>query len=173
MRFSKEESSMEERKYLRDQLNQSLRNEYRAVEGGWRFFSGLRFAVLSTAGTLQFGLFYGYQSMLAQVEADKLGDFGYTALCFMPAFAMVVTAVMVLVEWRAQELYLVCLERGVEVEMSLNILGGHFRKIQSAAPPKEYRWLSYTSAIRLINALIFVVWLYLYWLNVMPYITAL
>lgn len=146
--------------YFQTQIFQSLRNEYQAVEAGWRFFSGLRFAVLSFAATLQFGLFGGYQYVFTQVEVGKLKDIGYLALWTIPAFATIVTLVIALVERRAQTLYIICLERGTQIEELLGISRGHFWRI-SIASKIPHRRFPYTYIIRLIYAVLVFGWAYL------------
>ncbi|MEK9171777.1 MAG: hypothetical protein AAB782_00880 [Patescibacteria group bacterium] len=148
------------------QLIQSLQVEYQAVEAGWRFFSGLRFAVLSFAATIQFGLFGGYQYVFAQVEAKKLSELGFAALWVIPAFSMIATLVIALIERRAQTLYLTCLERGIGIEAALGIPDGHFSQIKSTSRLKPYRWVPYTRIIWIIHALVGIVWFYLFLMGV-------
>lgn len=145
-----------ERAYLRDQLFQTLRNEYRTVETGWHFFSGLRFAILSVTATIQFGLFGAYVYALTRVEDDKLGDLGNAALLVIPAFGVIATYITLIIEWRARLLYAICLARGVSIEEELGIPEGHFRQIG-----REPRSLFYLYLIRLLYGLLAIAWLVL------------
>lgn len=147
-----------ERAYLRDQLFHTLRNEYQAVERGWRFFSGLRFAILSFTATLQFGLFGGYQFIFTRVEDDKLGNLGEVALLVIPVFGITATLVTALIERRDQAMYAVCLERGASIEEELGIPDGHFRQISNVSSGR----LPYTHFIRLLYALLGIAWISLF-----------
>lgn len=157
-----------ERAYLRDQLFHTLRNEYQVVERGWRFFSGLRFAILSFTATVEFGLFGGYQFVFTRVEDDKFGELGQAALLVIPVFGIIATLITFIIERRAQVLYVICLLRGMKIEGALGVPDGHFWQIGEPRIPGRF---SYVYFILLLYALLYIAWISLLVRGISSYLT--
>lgn len=153
-----------ERAYLRDQLFRTLRNEYQVVERGWRFFAGLRFALISVTATFQFGLFGGYAYVFTRVEDNKLGYLGNAALVAIPIFGVVATYAIAILELRAQSFYLISLLRGRRIEDRLGITDGYFLQIAS-----EPRSPPYLHPIRVVYVLLVLAWATLFERGIFSY----
>lgn len=137
---------------------QFLHEEYPVVAESWRFFTGVRFALLTFAATLLFALLGGYQYVLSNLHV--LGQLGYTAKWAIPVFGIINTLAVIAIESRTRKLYGACLERGMKIEQGLGIRQGHFHSIWSA--PLPFRFASHSWAVRAIYVMILTTWVYLW-----------
>ncbi len=113
--------------------DESLRAEYSEISTNCRFFTSVRFALLTFATTLLSFLVATYQ--FVAMNRERFGLAGKMALFVMPIFGGFCNVLLMLLEERSRILYEACLRRGKKLEEMLYLYEGNFQKLWTAPLP--------------------------------------
>lgn len=129
-----------------------LRDEYKLVFDGYKFFVSLRFIVAAFAMSIQSALLAVYNQTMKE---NRLHGFAVFIVAMIFLFALTI------IERRTIQLFKGLLSRGTELEFQLAILHGFFHRISDISP-KKFQWVStHTKGITLVYVGMFSLWIML------------
>ncbi len=131
---------------------QSLRDEYKLVFDGYKFFVSLRFIVAAFAMSIQSALLTIFNQTVKESHPQGFAVF-IVAMVFLVALAII--------ERRTINLFNGLLKRGTELEFQLGLPNGFFHRIAEISPKKFQLTATHTKGITLIYAGMFVLWIML------------
>ena len=132
---------------------QNLRDEYKLVFEGYKFFVSIRFIVAAFAMSIQSALLTIYNQA---VKENRLN--GYAVF----SIAMVFLLALGIIEWRTTFLFRTLLQRGNELEFQLGLPNGFFHRIAELSRQKGLRrFITHTWGINLVYIGVFVLWIML------------
>ena len=129
-----------------------LRDEYKLVFDGYKFFVGLRFIVAGFAMSIQSALLTVYNQT---IKESRLHGFVIFAV------AMVFLVALTIIERRTINLFVSLLKRGTELEFQLGIVHGFFHRIDEISPKKFQLIATHTKGITMVYVGMFVLWIML------------
>jgi hypothetical protein len=110
------------------QIQESLRAEYMVAESKWRFFQGLRYAVLASIFPLYTTLITLYQvNFTALRDSEGLGIGFLWLVCFIGAVSL---GGIYILQRRLGNAYVTCSRRCARIEQLLQIEDGVFRTLE-------------------------------------------
>ncbi|MDP3900095.1 MAG: hypothetical protein Q8Q23_03390 [bacterium] len=146
-----------------EEIYNFLRNEYLVVGFDWRFFVGLRFAVLAFSATLLSALLGAYQYVLTTrntLTEEQLIKLSNTAIWAIPVFGIASVLAIWIIEERTRTLYTACMQRAQMIEKVFKEKSGHFSLLSKTQ--YKFHILSHTWGIRLIYCGVLITWIFLF-----------
>ena len=131
---------------------QNLREEYKLVFEGYKFFVSIRFIVAAFAMSIQSALLTIYNQT---VKESRLHGF------IVFAVAMVFLLALAIIERRTINLFSGLLKRGIELEFQLGITHGFFHRIAEVSPKRFQLVATHTKGITLVYVGMFALWILL------------
>lgn len=132
---------------------QSIRDEYKLVFEGYKFFVSIRFIVAAFAMSIQSALLTIYNQA---VKENRLNGFAIFIV------AMLFLTALIIVEWRTTFLFRTLLKRGTELEFQLGFPNGFFHRIAELSEQKGFRrFITHTWGINLVYVSVFILWVIL------------
>ncbi len=129
-----------------------LRDEYKLVFDGYKFFVSLRFIVAAFAMSIQSALLTIYNQT---VKESRLHGF------IVFAVAMMFLMALAIIERRTIHLFSSLLKRGTELEFQLGNAHGFFHRIAEISPKKFRLVATHTKGITLVYVGMFILWILL------------
>ena len=130
-----------------------LRDEYKLVFDGYKFFVSIRFIVVAFAMSIQSALVPIYNRA---VEQSRFNGFAVFAL------AMLFLLALWIIERRTINLFSSLLNRGTELEFQLGNPNGFFHRISAISPRKGFRFIAtHTKGITLVYVGMLILWIML------------
>ncbi|MGH7238517.1 MAG: hypothetical protein ACREHG_00470 [Candidatus Saccharimonadales bacterium] len=127
-----------------------IRDEYKLVFDGYKFFVSIRFMVAAFAMSIQSALLTVYNQTAKENHLHGVVVF-MVAMLFL--FALIV------IERRTIKLFKALLARGAELEFQMGILHGFFHRIDEISP-KQFQFVAtHTKGISLVYVGMFVLWI--------------
>lgn len=132
---------------------ESYCTEYKEVGSNYRFFVSVRFIIAAFAITVQSALFNLYNQALRQPP-----PWGFAML--IPFVGITTMIVVIIIERRTIALFNTMVQRGKELEFSLDLTDGQFSRLsQLSIRPKGWKgFATHTSGINLIYGMILAMW---------------
>ncbi len=131
---------------------ESLRDEYKLVFDGYKFFVSLRFIVVAFAMSIQSALLSIYNQVVKESHFHGFVVF---------VVAMVFLIALAIRERRTINLFSSLLKRGIELELQLGITHGFFHRIAEISPKRFQFTATHTKGITLVYAGMFFLWILL------------
>ena len=133
-------------------IQEHLRDEYKLVFDGYKFFVSLRFIVAAFAMSIQSALLTIYNQM---VKENRFHGFAVFAV------AIIFLVALTIIERRTIKLFSGLLKRGTELEFQLGNAQGFFHRIAEISPKKFQFVATHTKGITLVYVGMFVLWIML------------
>lgn len=130
-----------------------LRDEYKLVFDGYKFFVSLRFIVVAFAMSIQSALVPIYNRAIQQSYFSGYAVFGL-AILFLVA--------LWIIERRTINLFSSLLSRGAQLEFQLGNPNGFFHLISAISPRQKFRLIAtHTKGITLVYVGMLILWIML------------
>lgn len=140
-----------------DQRQTAILVEYQIVAESWRQLLNVRFALIPFVAALESAIMVAYRYASAHlIELGVVGDVGLLAL---PAFGVMATFAIMIIEWRTKLVRHSCLVRALTIEFALGNTEGVFHRIESS--PAPFGFATQTITVRLIYLGVYAAWMYL------------
>jgi len=153
---------MPEDQNTNSEFRENCQKEYDVVATSWRFFISLRFIVIAFTITLQSALFTLYSRTIPQEQKQHgIFQFYYITIPLLGIFTVLATSI---IEKRNIAHFRLLVKRGIELEFSLGISGGHFKRIhelQTSRPKGIERFYTHTIGITIVYFVLYILWIFL------------
>lgn len=150
-----------ENQYI-DFFYKNYRREYDIVATSWRFFISLRFIVIAFTITLQSALFTLYSSKFPPEQTSNMFRFYYIFIPLLGVFTVFATSI---IEKRNIAHFRLLVKRGIELEIFLGLIGGHFQlinELQTTRQRGRKRFYTHTWGITIIYFTLYIIWILLF-----------
>ncbi len=130
-----------------------LRDEYKLVFDGYKFFVSIRFIVVAFAMSIQSALVPIYNRAIQQGLPSGHAVFG---------LAMLFLVALWIIERRTINLFSSLLDRGAQLEFQLGNLDGFFHRVSAISPRQGFRLIAtHTKGITLVYVGMLILWVML------------